>query len=295
VIYCDVSPNEPLSQGDILDECPLLFWQASEFGGQMEPVTRLVRVVVLTQACDVAQLKANRILVACVHSARELVERNVLKGKLIREQIRSHRVYGWYFLPAGAVLSESIVDLRDLHTIPRTMLEHLIQRELVESRSLIHSWIGEKRIGCNPTLHGCMLSPVSPARSGASELRASEFGATGFLGRAVDGQAWIPASWPGFSRRTFLCPKFACPEKRRSRLAWLARGTAAGGGKRFEHVASRSARCEMDSIRTSLQAPFSVSMSFESRPDTRRRRPALTQATRLVHSRAVTLVCIPAE
>jgi hypothetical protein len=76
VIYCDVSPNEPLSQGDILDECPLLFWQASGFGGQMEPVTRLVRVVVLTQACDVAQLKANRILVACVHSARELVERN---------------------------------------------------------------------------------------------------------------------------------------------------------------------------------------------------------------------------
>ncbi len=128
MIYCDVSPSEPLSQGDILDECPLLFWQASGFGEQMEPVTRLVRVVVLTQACDVAQIKANRILVACVHIARELVERNVLKGRLIRDQIRSHRVYGWYFLPAGAALSESIVDLRDLHTIPRTMLENLIQQ-----------------------------------------------------------------------------------------------------------------------------------------------------------------------
>ena len=80
MIYCDVSPNEPLSQGDILDECPLLFWQASGFAEQMEPVTRLVRVVVLTQACDVAQLKANRILVACVHSARELVERNPRQG-----------------------------------------------------------------------------------------------------------------------------------------------------------------------------------------------------------------------
>jgi len=109
MIYCDVSPSEPLSQGDILDECPLLFWQASGTGEQMEPVTRPVRVVVLTQACDLAQLKANRILVACVHSARELVERNVLQGRVIRDQIRTHRVYGWYFLPGGPALSESIV------------------------------------------------------------------------------------------------------------------------------------------------------------------------------------------
>ena len=130
MIYCEVSPNEALSQGDILDECPLLFWQisGSGLGGQMEPVTRPVRVVVLTQACDLAQLKANRILVASVHSTRELVERNVLQGRVIRDQIRTHRVYGWYFLPSGPGLSESIVDLRDLHTVPRAMLERLIQQ-----------------------------------------------------------------------------------------------------------------------------------------------------------------------
>ena len=77
-----------------------------------------------------------------------------------------------------------------------------------------------------------------------------------FCGGVVDGHAWIPASRPGFSCRTFPCPKFACLEKRRSRLPWLARWTAAGGGKRFGHVASRIARCEMDSIGTPLQVPF---------------------------------------
>ncbi len=41
-------------------------------------------------------------------------------------------------------------------------------------------------------------------------------------GGAEDGQAWIPASRPGFSRRTFPCPKSACPEKRRSGFPWLS-------------------------------------------------------------------------
>ena len=123
----------------------------------MEPVTRPVRVVVLTQACDWAQLKANRILVACVHSARELVERNVLQGRLIRDQIRTHRVYGWYFLPSGPALSESIVDLRDLHTVPRAMLERLIQQG--------------KRLTRIATPYREHLAQPVPARVGGTEAR----------------------------------------------------------------------------------------------------------------------------
>lgn len=127
MIYEGVSASAPLSQGDILDECRLLFWQVADNSGQMEPVTRPVRVVVLTQACDLSQLKANRVLVASVHIAQALVDRNILSAKVIRDQIRTHRVYGWYFLPNGPAIGESIVDLRDLHTLPRVMLERLIQ------------------------------------------------------------------------------------------------------------------------------------------------------------------------
>jgi hypothetical protein len=64
MIYEGVEADAPLSQGDILDECPLLFWEVSQETGPMDPVTRPVRVVVLTQACDLAQLKANRVLVS---------------------------------------------------------------------------------------------------------------------------------------------------------------------------------------------------------------------------------------
>jgi len=127
LIYRPAPPDEAVSQGDIFDECPILFWDDAgpDVGARMASVTVRVRAVVLTQACDLAQQKATRVLVAVVHGAQSLIDRGVLKSNLIRDQLRSHRVYGWYFLPAGPALPESVVDLRDLHTLPRRLLERL--------------------------------------------------------------------------------------------------------------------------------------------------------------------------
>jgi len=41
-------------------------------------------VIVLTQACDLAQAKVELVLVARVHDAQTLVETGVLKGTVIR-------------------------------------------------------------------------------------------------------------------------------------------------------------------------------------------------------------------
>lgn len=128
MIYEELEADAPLSQGDIIDACPLLFWEVSENDPAPQSVTRPVRVVVMTQACDLAQSKARRVLVAAVHDAKQLVDRGILKAKVIREQIRTHRVYGWYFLPSGSAIQESIVDFRDLHTVPRILLEQLVQQ-----------------------------------------------------------------------------------------------------------------------------------------------------------------------
>jgi len=88
-------------------------------------------VIVLTQACDLAQAKTVRVLVARVHQAQQLVDQGLLKGATIRDQIRRHQVFGWYFLPAVAApasLPEAIVDLRDIHSVPRAILQELIAR-----------------------------------------------------------------------------------------------------------------------------------------------------------------------
>jgi hypothetical protein len=89
------------------------------------------RIIVLTQACDLAQGKSGRVLVAAVHEADKLAAQGVLKATTIRDQVRRHLVFGWYFLPAvtaPVVLPEALVDLRDVHSIPRVILEELIAR-----------------------------------------------------------------------------------------------------------------------------------------------------------------------
>ncbi len=127
MIYESPSADVSLSQGDVIDDCTVLAWKPFQAGSTESDVGEYsVRVVVITQACDLAQTKSDRVLVAVVHVAQSLVDRGVLKAPQIRDQIRTHRVYGWYFLPAGDGVPESVVDLRDLHTVPRTMLEELI-------------------------------------------------------------------------------------------------------------------------------------------------------------------------
>ena len=121
-----------LTQGDLIDACPLVSLSPE---GDIEdfrtiPVQRwFSRVIVLTQACDLAQPKTDLVLVAPVHGAQELVDEGLLKGTVVRDQMRRHLVFGWYFLPATTVpvpLPEALVDLRDVHSVPRAVLEQLI-------------------------------------------------------------------------------------------------------------------------------------------------------------------------
>ena len=123
MIYQQVPADELLTQGDVLDDCPV--FRATPAG---EPERFSARVVVLTQACDIVQSRSGRVVVARVYAATQLVERGELKAPAVRDQVRRGQVFGWYYLPAAPepiALPESIVNLRDLHTVPRELLEKL--------------------------------------------------------------------------------------------------------------------------------------------------------------------------
>ena len=73
--------------------------------------------------------RKTKAVVALLHPAQLLVNRGILKATAVRDQVRRGLVYGWYYLPAAPapiLLPESIIDLRDLHTVPRAVLERLI-------------------------------------------------------------------------------------------------------------------------------------------------------------------------
>ena len=118
MIYLRPSPDDPIDQGDMVDGYPIL--QIANFDLQFPDSPKVAcsthRVVVLTQTCDLANQKTQRVVAAIVHSAHLLVAQHIVTAADVRGPIRAGRVFGWYFLPAAAELEleESIVDLRQL-------------------------------------------------------------------------------------------------------------------------------------------------------------------------------------
>lgn len=89
-MYEPIAVDIPLMQGDLIDDCPIFGLETSAAGVDLNasPKRWQERIVVLTQACDLAQNKVDRALVAVVHPAQDLVDRGFLKASLIRNQIR---------------------------------------------------------------------------------------------------------------------------------------------------------------------------------------------------------------
>lgn len=129
MIYDRPQEDDRLDQGDIIRDCPLIKVADDGFvdSDDFEIVKGAERVLVLTQTCDLAQEKVTRVVVALAVPAADIVAGGELKAADVRGPIRAGRVFGWYFLPKddGLGIPELIVDLRQLHTVPRVILEQL--------------------------------------------------------------------------------------------------------------------------------------------------------------------------
>ncbi len=138
MIYRQPSREEAIDQGDIIDGCPLL--EVTGFDpvnvDPLEVGYSGDRVVVLTQACDLANEKTTAVVVAPILPAQSLVDQHTLKSSEVRGPIRSGRVYGLYYLPKSADLGlpEAIVDLRQLHTVRLDLLLALCGKGLRRAR-----------------------------------------------------------------------------------------------------------------------------------------------------------------
>ena len=132
MIFAKPSPEEALDQGDIIDGRPILSVASFDLDHLDTLQTRhtLSRVIVLTQTCDLANLKVTRVVTAVVLDAHSLVEQQLLKAADIRGPIRAGRVYGWYYLPRNVEhgLPESIVDLGQLHLVRLELITALCRR-----------------------------------------------------------------------------------------------------------------------------------------------------------------------
>jgi 2',3'-cyclic-nucleotide 2'-phosphodiesterase (5'-nucleotidase family) len=96
-LQAERASNQPviaLSQGDIIDACPLVFWadQTREVSEGVEPESVEARVIILTQACDLANDKTVRAMVAVVHDAAALVQAARVTERFVRDNVRKGQV-----------------------------------------------------------------------------------------------------------------------------------------------------------------------------------------------------------
>lgn len=151
--YQTVDASSPLTQGDMIFDCPLLGWadvgQGSAPNGQVEgALERLATafredVVAMTQACDLEHRKVAYV-VLCPHVSLSTFRRIWHEWMTARGQNASEKAwkrtcediadgYVWNqaFLnrseQAGATAEIRVVDFHDIFTVPRSFLEALLQ------------------------------------------------------------------------------------------------------------------------------------------------------------------------
>jgi hypothetical protein len=121
MIYFVPKIDEPLDQGDLIDDCPVASITQMHVGrvDQSRYDFDLHRVIVLTQTCDLAMDKTKSVVVASVFDAQAMIDAGLVKAADVKGPIRTGRSFGLYFLPAkpDASIGEMIVDLRRLHTV----------------------------------------------------------------------------------------------------------------------------------------------------------------------------------
>ncbi len=140
MIYRIPNSSEPLEQGDIIESCPIMSMPdpAPSALADLKAHIDFQTVIIITQTCDIANSKSNVVVVALVFNANELIELGTLKASEVKGNIRSHRVWGLYFLPANddSGMEEMLVDLRRLYTINTSVLQQLRVAECRRARLL---------------------------------------------------------------------------------------------------------------------------------------------------------------
>ena len=161
--YEAVEPTSPLTQGDVVFDCPLLGWgsqglrsgESTQEHGALEELVDAFRedVVIMTQACDLEHRKVENV-VLCPHVSLSTFrqvwqEWMTTRGhnpsgkawKRTCEDIADGYVWNQAFMNrsdhTGLTMEIRVVDFHDIFTVPRSFLEALLQeRQLPRLRLL---------------------------------------------------------------------------------------------------------------------------------------------------------------
>jgi hypothetical protein len=151
--YEIVDPGKPITQGDIIFDCPLITWQANRLDKHESIESEILKnaiegiaadVVVMTQACDLEYNKVSNVIL-CPHFSLEEY-RNLWEVEMERRnQVATKKAWKshcddicegfiWNLMMLNsAEISElsidaRVVDFHEVFSVPRQFLESLLQQ-----------------------------------------------------------------------------------------------------------------------------------------------------------------------
>ena len=152
--YSTVPADAPLTQGDLIEACPLLQWDAEAVTAsqQLEKSVRAVAadVIVMTQACDLEHGKVDNVLL-CPCDKMSVYREMWEKEQRARNQTPFNKSWGRHcdnirdgytwnlgLLDAAPDGEPVIVNFHEVYTVPRRFLESFL-REQARSRLRLSS------------------------------------------------------------------------------------------------------------------------------------------------------------
>jgi len=127
-----------LTQGDLIRNCPILIppdtLDISDENSMIGVEAQSSNVIIMSQACDLANKKLEFVVVCPYHSIEEF--ENVfpqIKDNKLKEQIRRGNVPGYHMIAASEdkryPQQISIVNFRYIHSIPFSYLESFMKKD----------------------------------------------------------------------------------------------------------------------------------------------------------------------
>jgi len=118
--YEVVDNNAEIAQGDIIKNCPVVFFKETNFENESEIKAEIktLDVIVMSQACDLAQMKVKHVILCGLYSVKELEP--AIQKKLV-EIVKGRE-------PAHCIINEfenenisndfHLVDFRNIYSLP---------------------------------------------------------------------------------------------------------------------------------------------------------------------------------
>lgn len=139
--YEELSSSNEMTQGDIIKECPIPLISESMYIANLqdtveeidEPVVvKTANLIVMTQACDLANDKLESILLCAIWPLNEIMNlATYFKSSTARESLRQGREPAYHLLQkyktSNYEMDFSVVDFHHIYTLPKEYLLKVIE------------------------------------------------------------------------------------------------------------------------------------------------------------------------